>query len=102
MTMTALASIQEENGLLSIKGKLSFSEVMHVWEASLPWLKKQATLLLDLGQVGVCDSAGLALVLEWIKYAKAHQKTIRFSNMPAQLMSIAKVSGLQTLVDAHI
>ena len=87
--------ITEKDGLLYIRGELNFSTVVTIWKDSLALLAQRAELHFDLSQVGSCDSAGLALILEWIKFAKQNKKTIQFSHIPKQLESIVRVSGLQ-------
>ena len=52
---------------------------------------------MDLGKVGNADSAGLALMLEWIKHARSKRVQLRFINMPGQLLNLAKLSGLDNM-----
>ena len=42
--------------------------------------------------------AALALLLEWIKHAKQEKKPIFFHNLSSQLMSVAEVAGVKTLL----
>ena len=96
--MTSLASISDKNGSLVISGELNFKTVMKLWKDSQSLLGKFAALHFDLGEVTSSNSAGVALLLEWVKYAKRNNKPIDFSNVPIQLNSIMAVSGLsQTL-----
>lgn len=55
-------------------------------------------LTFDLVGVTRVDSAGLALLLEWLREARRRSKEIRFQNIPAQLATIAKVSGLNGIL----
>ena len=49
-------------------------------------------LTFDLAGVHRVDSAGLALLLEWLREAQRRNKEIRFQNIPEQLAAIARVS----------
>lgn len=92
--MNGLAHIECHNNRLIVSGDLSFMSVMHVWKQSLPLLNDVAEWRFDLSAVKSCNSAGLALLVEWVKLARKSDKIIHFNNMPAQLLSIARVSNV--------
>lgn len=52
----------------------------------------------DLKGVTESDSAGLALLLEWMRAAKNANKPITFKHLPEQMDAIAKASGLDELL----
>jgi phospholipid transport system transporter-binding protein len=56
---------------------------------------------IDLAGVTRSDSAGLALLIEWLRESERLGKTITFLNMPAQMQSIARVCGLDGILPAH-
>ncbi len=90
--------IRDEEGCLKISGDLNFQTVNHLWDASLPFLAKYRELHFDFHGVNSVNSAGLALLLEWIKYAKNHQKSLRFSHLPQKLRLIAEAAGLEKIL----
>jgi phospholipid transport system transporter-binding protein len=92
------STITEQNGTLLVSGDLTFVTVMQLWNASLSLLAQQSKLELDLSQVATSDSAGVALMIEWVKYAKQAKKLIRFQHIPAQLASIIAISGIKKLL----
>ncbi len=53
---------------------------------------------IDLKHVTQADSAGLALLLNWMRAAKNTSKTITFKHLPEQMLAIAKASGLEDLL----
>ena len=57
-----------------------------------------ADATVDLAAVERADSAGLALLVEWLRAARGRGARLRFDNVPAQLRAIAATSGL----DRHI
>jgi phospholipid transport system transporter-binding protein len=57
-------------------------------------------LSIDLAGVTRSDSAGLALLIEWLRESERLGKTITFMNMPAQMQSIARVCGLNGILAA--
>lgn len=57
-----------------------------------------AELQIDLGGVKESDSAGLALVLEWLRQARHRSQKIRFANVPRQIAALARISEVDALV----
>lgn len=53
---------------------------------------------IDLEGVTRSDSAGLALLVEWLRLAEQQGITLRFHNLPDQLREIARVSDLLPLL----
>lgn len=89
--------IFQENKFL-ISGELNFANVMAVYKKSLPQINKSTALEFDFSALKSSDSAGLALIIEWIKFAKANNKSIRFAHLSRDLLSIARAAGLGSLI----
>jgi phospholipid transport system transporter-binding protein len=96
--MKEIALIEERNNILYVKGELHFINVEQIWHESLKWLNQYDHLQFDFSEVGASDSAGLALMLEWIKYAKLQGKNVSFSHVPNQLKSIIEISALEKFI----
>jgi len=97
MAENAEVSLQPDGQVL-VSGELAFSTVVGLLATSAPWFKSQNALMFDLGGVDKTDSAGLALLVEWMGLAKQHDKQIGFVHIPRQMMDIARVSGLDQLL----
>jgi phospholipid transport system transporter-binding protein len=89
-----VVSIINQNGRLIISGDLDFFTVPIIWKQSLPLLSASRELNFDLEKISFSNSAGLALLVEWVKYAKASNKKIYFHHIPSQLNSIIKATGV--------
>ncbi len=77
-----------------ITGDLNFSTVEVLWKESLPLLATLQELKFDLSKVTSANSAGVTLLIEWLKYAKREKKAISFSNIPVSIMSLATIAGV--------
>jgi phospholipid transport system transporter-binding protein len=53
---------------------------------------------IDLAEVSELDSALLALLLAWLREARAHERTLAFSNLPEALRTIARLYGVDRLL----
>lgn len=86
-------------GRFRIRGEMTFATVTALLAASSPMFQApEAALEVDLAGVERADSAGLALVIEWLRGARAAGKAIRFLNTSPQLRAIAQVSDLEGLL----
>ncbi|MCF6217451.1 MAG: STAS domain-containing protein [Gammaproteobacteria bacterium] len=93
--MAALATIESQGaGKMEVKGDLVFSSVTSLLAESVAYFKPQEELSIDLAAVTHSDSAGVALLLEWMQMAKLRNLKLSFSNIPAQMWTIIDVSGL--------
>jgi len=97
--MLKTAEITFNNHTCLVSGELDFSNVMSVYAKSVPQLEASPKLEFDFSQVKSSDSAGLALMIEWIKFAARRNKPIHFSHVSRDMMSIAKASGLDNLIN---
>jgi phospholipid transport system transporter-binding protein len=100
--MQKKVDITFENNMFYISGDLNFYNVMSLYQKSLLHFKKvplsQLRLLhFNFSRVNSIDSAGLALVIEWIKFSKKQKLSIRFSNFPKNLLSIAEAARIESL-----
>ncbi len=54
--------------------------------------------VMDLAGVTAGDSAGLALLIEWLSVARAAKRPLRYENMPSQLQQLARLSEVEELL----
>jgi len=98
--MNAVELIITEDNVVQIQGELNFYSVRNLWERSrLALIKITPKIRIDLSNVTHCDSAGLALLTEWQRLANKMNRKIVFENLPQQLLNIANVSRLNTILN---
>ncbi len=86
------------DGHYLLSGVLSFQTVPRLWKQGGDMLDGSTQLTLDLSGVSRTDSAGIALLVEWLRMAHERNTRISFHNMPPQMLAIARVSGLDDLL----
>lgn len=91
------ASIVLQEGRLYVTGDLDFGTVVNLYQQSEPLLQRCKEFQIDLSGVSSCNSAGLALLLEWIKYGRRQQREVHFHKIPASLLAVATVAGVKEL-----
>ncbi len=91
--------VKSEEGNWLLQGDLDFASVPAVLRhAGVNMLGKGGAVTVDLKGVVRSDSAGLALLVEWLRESEVAGNTINFVNVPAQLLSIARVCALQDIL----
>jgi phospholipid transport system transporter-binding protein len=91
--VSKLAIIDQGAGQFVVDGDLTFASIDKKTVKSFDFLNNSKFITIDLGRVACTDSAGLALMIEWIKYTRSHKTQLRFKNIPEQLRNLAKLSG---------
>lgn len=86
------------DGLYMVSGPLTFDSAPGLWREGLRLFEGSESLVLDLKDVTRTDSAGLALLVEWMREARRRSVDIRFRHIPEQLMAIARTCNLQALL----
>ena len=81
------------HGHYAVEGELTFASIDKRTLNAFGFIKTGKHITLDLSAVTSTDSAGLALMIEWIKYARHHRTQLVFKNIPEQLRNLARLSG---------
>lgn len=87
-----------EEGQLALLGALTFETVPGLSKELAPVLRQHPRLRIDLSAIERVDSAGLALLTEWMRLTRALGHSLEFINVPRQLLTIARVSGLDQVL----
>ncbi len=81
-----------------LEGDLSFSSVPAVLKSSKKDFADSREVQVDLRGVTRADSAGLALLVEWLRESERAGRVITFTNVPQQLLAIARLCGLDGIL----
>lgn len=85
-------------GTWRLGGELSYETVPAVAPRVAELFSGQEAVEVDLAQVERADSAGVALLVEWMMEANRRGASIRYLNMPPQMLAIARVSSLDRIL----
>lgn len=87
--------MRRRDDAIEVAGPLTFDTVPRVHADTAGWFRSGAgEITVDLAGVSRADSAGLALLVEWLRLAKAAGRDLRLANVPEQLRSIVRVNNL--------
>lgn len=90
--------IDHGNGRISLNGRMGFDTAGAILRESEPLFEKHTRIEVDLSGVTHSDSAGLALLLEWITWANHTVREIRFTGIPEKVRQIAKTTEVDDLL----
>lgn len=82
----------------TISSSLTFETAPGLLDQSRSWLQPGAgDVVFDLSSAGRTDSAGIALMLEWIDMARRNELQLSFTNIPVQTREFIQANGLEKL-----
>ncbi|GAB4507599.1 MAG: hypothetical protein Tsb0026_03710 [Sulfuricaulis sp.] len=85
-------------GVFAMSGQLTFQTVPQFHGHVSTLLQNGARpITIDMQGVTQADSAGLALMIEWLQLTRAAKRELFFTNIPEQMRDLIRVNGL-----AHI
>lgn len=85
-------------GHFALDGEMTFETAERILVASEEPFEQHTRIEVDLAGVSRADSAGLALLLEWITWANHTVREIRFLSMPERVLAIARTTEVEQLL----
>jgi phospholipid transport system transporter-binding protein len=86
------------DGRFALSGEMNFDTAEDILRASDVPFEEHTQLEIDMSGVTDSDSAGLALMLEWVTWANHSVREIRFTNVPERILAIAKTTEVEPLL----
>jgi phospholipid transport system transporter-binding protein len=85
-------------GRLEARGSICYDSAARALHAGLALIPRGQPCTIDLSQVTEADSAGLAVLVEWLATARKRGSTIHYHGIPAQILAVARISDLDDLL----
>jgi phospholipid transport system transporter-binding protein len=92
--------IRRDGGRIVISGAVTLANVAALLDEGRKHFAEGARSV-DLAEVTELDSSLLALLLAWLREAKAGGKPLTFANLPASAQTIARLYGVHGLLPLH-
>jgi len=93
---------QSGAGRVMVRGDLTFATARQAREIGVRALGGAGAgrILVDCAGVTRADSAGLAVLLDWLAWGRRHGREVTLENLPASLVAIARISEVDGLLTA--
>ena len=88
-------------GHFEVLGSLTFASARHAAERGIRAFSASSAVSLeaDLGAVRKADSAGLAVLINWLAWAAGARRTLTLTHLPASLADLAHISEAGPLLE---
>jgi len=87
------------NNLYELIGRLDADSIPDLLVQSKKFSQQQnQNITIDLKAVTHSSSAGIALLLEWLRQASDSQLELQYANMPVKMKAIAEICGLTDIL----
>jgi phospholipid transport system transporter-binding protein len=94
-----MATFEVQSGdRANLAGDLRFDTVGSLLNVGNRVIGEGRIAVIDLAGVSSGDSAGLALLIEWLSVARAVKRPLRYENIPSQLQQLARLSEVEELL----
>jgi phospholipid transport system transporter-binding protein len=93
---------ERSGGGIEVRGALVFATARRARQEGLRALSAAhagpGAIDIDCSGVTASDSAGLAVLLDWLSYARGAGKKLTLRNLPAPILAVAKISNVAELL----
>ena len=94
-------SVTREGGRVAVGGRLDFASAREVLDRVSSEIESASEpVTVDLGGVTSSNSAGLALLVEWLAVGRRAGRAVRLANVPDGLVQLARVCQVDALIGA--
>jgi phospholipid transport system transporter-binding protein len=98
----AVEIVDLRSGQVEVRGALTFATAKNARAAGrrLIEVSGNAPLEMDCSGVTESDSAGLAVLLDWLALAKRHGRQLTFKALPAPIRAVAELSDVTKFLES--
>ena len=90
--------VTQDGDVCRVAGTLNFETAGAALEQVRPMIEKASSLTIDLDGVSNSNSAGLALMIEWLAIGRSSGHDVSFARIPDGLVQIAGVCQVDGLI----
>lgn len=93
-------SAQLDSGRLVLEGHINNRTAARLLEIGLPHIRAGVEVV-DFEAVEDVDSSAVAMALQWLREAQANRRNLRFINLPAAFVNLARLYNVSDLFPAR-
>ena len=89
-------------GRITVHGALTFATAREARQVGVLVLESSPAdrIVIDCAGVTRADSAGLAVLLDWLAWGRRRRRSVSLTHVPATLLAIARISEVDGLLTA--
>ena len=87
-------------GRVTVTGELTFASAREARQSGVQVLdsSRAERIVIDCAAVTRADSAGLAVLLDWLAWGRRKSRPVTLENLPESLLAIARISEVDALL----
>jgi phospholipid transport system transporter-binding protein len=91
------------SGRVTVTGELTFASAREARQVGILVLEgsRADRIVVDCQGVTRADSAGLAVLLDWLAWGRRKSRPVSLENLPPSLVAIARISEVDELLTAN-
>jgi len=93
-------NLVREDGQYYLTGHLNYKNVSSLLQDSIQQFKQNPPVEINFSRLSSANSAVVALLVEWLKFAKKAGHTIQFKSLPEDVDSIIRAAGMSELIQS--
>jgi phospholipid transport system transporter-binding protein len=95
---------EASEGRVTVTGDLTFASARDARQLGILVLEgsRAQRIAIDCSGVTRADSAGLAVLLDWLAWGRRKSRVVALENLPPSLVAIAKISEVDGLLAAAV
>ncbi|MEJ0087709.1 MAG: STAS domain-containing protein [Pseudomonadota bacterium] len=99
---SSVAVSEQGAGRIVVTGELTFATARDARQLAVKVLEGSGAraIVIDCKGVTRADSAGLAVLLDWLAWGRRKSRAVSFENLPEALVAIARISEVDGLLTA--
>jgi phospholipid transport system transporter-binding protein len=99
---SSVAVSEQGAGRIVVTGELTFATARDARQLGLAVLDGSGaqSFVIDCAGVTRADSAGLAVLLDWLAWGRRKSRAVNLENLPDSLIAIARISEVDGLLKA--
>jgi phospholipid transport system transporter-binding protein len=93
---------ESQPGRIVVTGELTFASARDARQLGVMVLESSSAgrIVVDCAGVTKADSAGLAVLLDWLAWGRRKSRAVSLENLPPSLIAIARISEVDGLISA--
>lgn len=93
---------ESQPGRVVVTGELTFASARDARQLGVMVLEGSSAgrIVVDCSGVTKADSAGLAVLLDWLAWGRRKSRAVSLENLPPSLVAIARISEVDGLLSA--
>jgi phospholipid transport system transporter-binding protein len=104
MAAAAVELTESSPGHYAARGPFTFATARQARERGLAVLRAASSPRVEIDCSGItsADSAGMAVLLDWLAFAKRSGRSLHFLSLPKPVLALAQISDVQEMLEKGV